>query len=124
MPTPAKLSPRQLAAIPLLASGRGPVAVAEAVGLNRRQVTRWLTEPGFRQAPDLARREMWSETLDRLRGLMPKALDVLATELDGEGKARAAAEILKLAGLGKIALDPAANDLEERLARLEEELPR
>src|SRR3954471_12816013 len=73
----------QLNAIDLLAGGKTDKATAELLGLSRTCVTKWrLYDPVFQAALNQRRAEVWSAGIDRLRSLIPKALDALADELE------------------------------------------
>ena len=101
--TPRPLTVAQLNAIDLLAQGKTDTDTAAALGVHRVTVTRWrLYSPEFQAALNARRRELWATSADKLRGLAPKALDVLAEELDGPDALKAAAVILKLAGIDKV----------------------
>jgi hypothetical protein len=76
------LSSRQRGAIELLAAGKTASQVATQVGVNRKTLYRWRHEDAnFVAELDARRREIWSATADRLRALLPKAVDTLAKEL-------------------------------------------
>lgn len=97
--TTKDLTPQQAAAVDLLAMGRTVTETAEAVGASRQTVSAWLhhgTE--FRAQLGLRRGELWNTATDRLRGLLPKALDVLEHELDAASLGAATA-LLRAAGL-------------------------
>jgi hypothetical protein len=93
----------QQSAIDLLASGKNDTETAEALDLSRTSVTKWRCySPGFQAALNRRRAEVWGSGVDRLRALIPKALDVLAEELDkpdSPNRLKAASEILRLAQL-------------------------
>lgn len=73
----------QQSAIDLLAAGKNDTETAEALGLNRVTVTRWrLYSPEFRAALAAQRAAIWGASADRLRALIPKALDALADALE------------------------------------------
>jgi hypothetical protein len=95
----------QLSAIDLLASGKADKETAELLGLSRTCVTKWrLYSPEFQAVLNRRRAELWGAGIDRLRSLVPKALDVLAEELEkaeGPNRLKAAVEVLKLAPLPK-----------------------
>jgi hypothetical protein len=90
-------------AIDLLAAGKNDTEAAQLLGLTRVAVTKWrLYDPVFQAALNVRRAEVWGAGLDRLRSLIPKALDVLARELenaDSPHRFKAAVEALKLAQL-------------------------
>jgi hypothetical protein len=93
----------QLNAIDLLAAGKTDKETADLLNLSRTCVTKWrLYDPVFQAALNQRRREVWAVGLDRLRALIPKALDVIAAELektDSPNRLKAAGEILRLARL-------------------------
>lgn len=97
-----ELNGRQLTAINSLVGGASDQAAADAAGVHRVTVTRWrLYHPGFRAALNERRQEMWGANVDRMRALLPKALERIEAEITkGDGDWRAAAELLELAGAG------------------------
>lgn len=99
-PNPAELTVAQLSAVDLLAAGKNDVETAEALNLHRVTVTRWRNySPEFRAALAERRKAVWGSAADRLRALLPKALDTLAVELEhGPDKAKVALAVLRLAG--------------------------
>jgi len=111
------LTIEQLNAIDILITGQTDQAVADAVGVSRPTVTSWrLYDPYFQAELNKRRRETWGVAADRLRSLLPKALDVIEREIDG-GSYRAALELIKLAGLGdvgEIGSDDAAEIIKEQ----------
>ena len=63
-------------------------------------MSEWLNHhPGFQAALHNRRHELWAGMTDTLRGLLPKALDVIAQELEGETPLPAAVHVLKACGL-------------------------
>jgi hypothetical protein len=93
----------QQSAVDLLVGGKTDKETAELLNLSRTCVTKWrLYDPVFQAALNRRRAEVWAVGIDLLRSLVPKALDVLAGELEsGNASARlkAAREILHLAQL-------------------------
>lgn len=89
-------------AVDLLAVGKNDTQTAKALNLNRVTVTRWrLYSPEFRAALADQRAAIWGASADRLRALLPKALDVLADALelsDESDRVTVALALLKLAG--------------------------
>ena len=72
---------------------------AETVGVARETVTRWRNDnPHFAAQLNRQRRLIWSNSHDRLRALVSKAVDTLDLALQN-GDARAAVEVLKAVGL-------------------------
>ena len=100
----------QLNAIDALASGKNDSAVAEAVGAHRTTITRWrLYHPVFIAELNRRRSEVWSNGADRLRSLIPEALEVLDAEManaESSNRLKAAVEVLKLATPGSAVRGP------------------
>jgi hypothetical protein len=96
------LSLAQQSAVDLLAAGKNDTEAADALKLNRVTITRWrLYSPEFRAALADQRAAVWGASADRLRALLPKALDALADALeqaDGADRVTVALAVLKLAG--------------------------
>ncbi len=97
----------QLNAIDFLATGKTDQETAEAVGVTRQTVNGWRnTNPWFRAALNARRQDLWGVSVDQLRALLPRAVAVLADELEGgEQRARVALDLLRLAGLDRIRAD-------------------
>lgn len=94
-----KITPKQAQAVELVFAGRNQTEVAEAVGVGRETVSRWINHDAeFQAALNRRRFHLWESFEDRLRGLLPKALEVLESELEnGEKRTQAALAIVKLA---------------------------
>jgi hypothetical protein len=89
-------------AVDLLAAGKTDTEAAQLLNLSRTAVTKWrLYSPSFQAALTRRRREVWGAAADRLRCLLPQALDALAAELaePGPNRFKAACRVLDLAGL-------------------------
>ena len=94
------LTPQQETAVDLLASGKTVTDTATAVEVTRQTVSEWLNHhPGFQAALNSRRQELWIGMTDALRGLLPKALEVIERELGGETPLPAAVHVLKACGL-------------------------
>ncbi len=102
----------QLNAIDLLAAGKTDTETADLLKLHRTTVTKWrLYDPVFQAALNRRRAEIWGAAADRLRSLIPKALDVLADALDTQMSftdVKAAVAVLRLAAPtgGALAIGP------------------
>lgn len=95
-----KLTPAQAAALDRLATGSTVTATAEAVGASRQTVSEWLNRnPAFQAALNRRRAEVWGEAADRLRALLPRALDRIEAAIDSDGPEglQAAIALLRLA---------------------------
>jgi hypothetical protein len=90
-------------AVDLLVGGKNDTETAELLSLSRSSVTKWrLYDPVFQAALNQRRAEVWGTGLDRLRALIPKALNALAEELeraDNPNRWKVASAILRLARL-------------------------
>ena len=90
------LTEEQATAVDLLATGRTIGETAEALKVPRQTVHEWCrSHPGVQAELNTRRQELWTGTTDRLRALLPKALEVLAEELKGENRLHAAVHVLK-----------------------------
>ena len=99
------LTPRQETAVELLLSGKSDASTADALGIHRTTVARWrAAHPAFQAGLARRRAELFGAAAERLRGLIPKSLDVMEAALDGDHKLSAAQAVLRMAGLNK--LDP------------------
>ena len=86
---------RKQLALTLLASGESVAEAARQLKVSPRTVFRWRSDPAF--AAELARllAEVEGEARDRLRALLPSALDRLASEMKaGRFGVRACREVL------------------------------
>lgn len=95
------LTVEQQNAVDLLVTGATDREVADAVGVNRVTVTRWRNhDPHFQAELNRSRKEIWASSTDRLRGLLPRALDRLESELDeGPNGCKVALALLDITGL-------------------------
>jgi hypothetical protein len=113
-PKPVPLTVAQLSAVDLLAGGKNDSETADALGVHRVTVTRWRNySPEFRAALAERRQAVWGSAADKLRALVPKALDTLAAELEhGADKAHVALAVLKLTGaaIAVVPTDPTDPD--------------
>jgi len=91
----------QQSAVELVVTGATDREVAEAVGVHRVTVTRWRNyDPHFQASLNSLRREIWSSSTNRLRALLPRALDRLERELEeGTGGWKVALSVLEISGL-------------------------
>jgi hypothetical protein len=97
------LTVKQQNAIDMLVTGGTDAETADAVGVNRVTVTRWrLYDPEFEAELNRRRAAVSGTAVDRLRALLPRALDALEAELDGgRYRVRAAVSVLLLAGFDR-----------------------
>jgi len=95
---------------------------AQRAGLSRQHLTRLLRDPDFAKALRAARSEAHGHAMSRLCRLSSKAVTVLESALTGDDVSKtkflSARTILELAG------QAVANDVESRLAEIEEQLTR
>jgi hypothetical protein len=113
----------QLNAVDLLAAGKTDTETAALLGLSRTCVTKWrLYDPIFQAALNIRRAEVWGVGADRLRSLIPKAIDALAEELDdpdSPNRVRVALDLLRLVPPAAPTIGP--TDPDEIVRRLVEE---
>jgi hypothetical protein len=97
------LTTEQENAIDLLVSGTSDRETAAAVGVSRQTVCGWRNHhPAFIAALNARRLAVWGGSGDRLRALLPTALDCLEGAITGEASDwKAAAKVVKLAGLDR-----------------------
>lgn len=89
-------------AVELLILGKADREVAEQVGVTRQTVSGWrLHDPFFQAELNRQRSQLFGAAIDRLRNLVPKALDVIERELEGPNGYKAAFEVLRLAGIDR-----------------------
>jgi hypothetical protein len=111
------LTPQQETAVDLLVSGKTVTDTAAAVEVTRQTVSEWLNHhPGFQAALNRRRQELWVGMTDTLRGLLPKALEVLKSELESETPLPAAVHVLKACGLYGTAAAPSGSTEPEEIA--------
>lgn len=90
------LSPSQLVALDALGSGSSITEAAQAAQVRRETVSYWYNhDSAFIAAMNQRRQELWAAQIDRLRGLISKALGVLEDKLDN-GSLRAAETVMKM----------------------------
>lgn len=89
-----KLTPAQLAAVDHLAAGLSATDAAARVSVARQTVSRWLNQDAAFIAELNGRRaELWGETADRLRALLPRAVETIAAAIEAGGPDALAASI-------------------------------
>jgi transposase-like protein len=76
------LSPQQEAAVDLMAAGASVTETAKKLGVARQTTSEWRNHhPTFQATLNERRKELWSSVTDRLRSLLPPALDLLEKEI-------------------------------------------
>ena len=104
------LSIEQANAVDLLLQGQTDQAVADQVGVTRQTVTTWRNgHAGFIAELNRRRQEVWGGQTERLRGLVARAVDILAEDLEAEDprlRQGAAIHVLKSVGLYGANLKP------------------
>src|SRR5579871_129127 len=101
--TQRELSIRQQNAIDLLVTGKRDSEAGEAVGVHRVTVTKCrLYDPLFQAELNRRRAELWGTAAERLRAMLPKALDAIEAELTNtENRLAAAFQVVRLTRLDK-----------------------
>ena len=96
------LSVAKANAIDLLVAGATDQEAADAVGVTRQTVNGWRNhDPEFIAALNARRLDVWGGSADRLRALLPTALDTLEAALTEKRDWRAAVAVIELAGLDR-----------------------
>ena len=115
----AALSLDQEKAVDLLVAGTDTQEAADALGVTRQTVSRWLNHDAeFRAALNARRLEVWGAAADRLRNLLPRAVAVVEGALAVDPDPKLALEVLKLAGVGaEVLRGDAPTDPEDIRAR-------
>jgi hypothetical protein len=94
------LSAEQVTAAAKLAAGKTPEEAATVIGVTVRTVMAWRRyDPAFQAELNSRRADIWRAGNDRLRALVPKALDALEGGLAGPEGWKVALAVLKLAGV-------------------------
>ena len=103
-----ELSIEQANAIDLLVGGESDRKVAQIVGVTRQTICGWrLYHPDFRAELNKRRREVWGASADKLRSLLPRALEVIEQELaEGEHSVKVALALVKLAEIPLHSIGP------------------
>jgi hypothetical protein len=122
------LTIEQLNAIDLLVTGMSDQEVADKVGVNRVTVTSWrLYDPYFQAELNKRRKEIWGASIDKMRNLIPKALETVENAIK-QGDVKTALEFLKMAGMGDVFVGNIGEDepekIIEKLAKEKEEKAR
>lgn len=105
------LSDQQSAAVSAFVDGQTPADVAQSVGVELADVETWLADPAFVASANQRRADNVSAHMDRLRAMVPAALDALRDVLtNGEPRDRIAAARVVLAAcrLSELPDPPAA----------------
>jgi DNA-binding transcriptional MerR regulator len=105
------LSPAQEQAIELLVEGKTTTEVATALQLSPDDVQHWRDEhPVFQARLNQAKRRRWDDAQDRLRAMIPRAIEVLEQAMS-QGSVKAAVEVLKIVQLhGRVPAPSGAED--------------
>ena len=109
---PDALTDRQLIAVELLAAGRAVTVVARTLEVDRKTLFVWRQGDAFRGALQRRRREIWSDSAQRLRGMVEPSLDILDQQLHDKYdrvRFRAAQSVLRFADLRKTIAAPEEN---------------
>ena len=95
-----RLTVPQQNAVDLLIQGKNDRQVAESVGVSRQTVWEWRQRhPVFVAELNRLRQEVWGAQIERLRGLVHGAVDVLEAALQDDCSLPAAIHVLKATGV-------------------------
>lgn len=112
-PDKKKLTPAQAAAVDHLAAGSSVTDAAAAINVSRQTVSGWLNDhAAFKAELNRRRAELWGAAADRLRALLPKALDRIGAAIDSEGPEglTAAIALIRLARIEPLPAGPVDPD--------------
>jgi len=94
------LTIEQLNAIDLLITGKTDKEVADVVGVNRVTITKWRNyDLSFQAQLNKCRKEIWNVSIDKMRALVPLAMERLKKEFESENGWKVALEVIKIAGI-------------------------
>ena len=116
--TELNISNIQMKAIALLLSGTTDTETAKICRVSRSTLWRWKVEDNnFIVELNRQRQEIWGTSVDRLKSLMPKAIQVLEANIEAGGldaqSLVAAVHILKAVGLYGISTGPETRGITE-----------
>lgn len=120
MPHPAirELTGPQRRTVAALLTAGSIEAAADAAGVNRNTVSRWMQEDAFRVELARARARLFDETMMQLQEVMRESVRVLAGLLKSKSEGVRSRAVGIALGLGMKATE--AIDLGERVRRLED----
>ena len=95
---PIDLAIQKLRAIQMLLAGRAVSQVAEAIGVDRTTIYRWLKEPSFVAERNRQSKELRDAAQSRLHALVGKSIDVVERQV-AAGNLKAALAVLKITGM-------------------------
>ncbi len=121
MTNDVKLTPRQIKAIGELLSGKGVIETAQAVGVSRQTMTRWLADPKFKQALADGEAALMSEINRRLLAIGGEAVDYLKSVLAAPDKQAVGVRASNVV-LGRLLAIRELTELEQRITALEQTL--
>jgi len=101
----ATLTPEKASVVDILAAGGSLEDVQKATGVEAETVRAWLRDADFVAALNVRTNEVRDAHLDRLRAMVPKALDTLEGLLESQDEAvrlRVASYVLKAAALDSV----------------------
>jgi DNA-binding transcriptional MerR regulator len=110
-PTFSPLLPAQEQVIELLLAGQSVSEIATALQCAPDEIQHWRDEhPVFQARLNQAKRRLWDDAQDRLRAMIPRAIEVLEQAMS-QGSVKAAVEVLKIVQLhGRVPTPTGAED--------------
>lgn len=116
------LTVEQLNAVDLLVTGKNDKETADIVGVNRVTVTKWRNYDFLFQAElNKRRKDIFGSSIEKMRSIIPKALERLEQEIEEENGWKVALEIIKITGVGDKEFQRIGHDEVDKLIREEAE---
>ena len=96
-----KLTNEQEQVITQIIEGQSFSEAAAAIGVDLATVEEWRGDAAFVAALNRGRKALWGNSEDRLRALIPKALDAIEAAIRSDDLSlKAALAVIKIVGLG------------------------
>jgi hypothetical protein len=101
-----ELTDLQRAALKMLLSGHRLIHIAKSLGITPRTLYTWRNhDVAFMAELTRGRESIWNESVDQVRALLPRAVEVMQQHLDDRydrARFRAASTLLRLANLRSV----------------------
>ena len=109
----SSLNDKQKTAVEMLAVGRSFGRICKFIEIDAKTLYNWRHNAAFREALHRRRRELWSDAIERVRGMVTPSLDIVEQHLSDRYERvrfRAAQTVLNLASIKKHASEGLLDD--------------